>query len=151
MISQQHLYSQQLSTLISQTLTKFSQINEADWSHKTTPDKWSKREILGHLADSAQTNLRRFIVTQHLQNQNIVYYQNEWVLHQNYQNTPTQEVIELWKVLNQHICRVLDNLPDEKLSYTCDTGKQGQELYTLEFLIADYIAHLKHHLAQIVQ
>ncbi len=141
--------SAELKHVITNSLNAFNGITEEAWSHKPAPDKWSKREILGHLADSALNNLRRFIVTQHLQNQNIVYYQNEWVLHQNYQNTPTQEVIELWKVLNLHICRVLDNMPAEKLSYTCDTGKQGQELHTLEFLIADYIDHLKHHLSQI--
>lgn len=142
--------SSELKQVISATLSAFNNIVEEEWSRKPTPDKWSKREILGHLADSAQNNLRRFVVTQHLQNQNIVYYQNEWVLHQNYQNAPTQEVIELWKVLNLHICRVLDNMPAEKLSYTCDTGKQGQQLHTLEFLIADYISHLKHHLDQLL-
>lgn len=142
--------SAELQQLISSSLSAFDTIFEDAWSNKPAPDKWSKREILGHLADSAQNNLRRFVITQHQQNQNIVYYQNEWVQHQNYQNTPTHEVIELWRVLNLHICRVIDNIPAEKLSYTCNTGKQGEELYTLEFLIADYIAHQKHHLGQII-
>lgn len=81
--------STELKQVISATLSAFNNIVEEEWSRKPAPDKWSKREILGHLADSAQNNLRRFVVTQHLQNQNIVYYQNEWVLHQNYQNAPT--------------------------------------------------------------
>jgi hypothetical protein len=151
MISQLHPHSQQLSTIITLILPKFTQITEEAWSHKPSPTQWSKREILGHLIDSAQNNLRRFVVTQYQQNDNIVYYQDEWVVYQNYQQTPTEEVIDLWKLINLHICRVIDNIPAEKLQYTCNTGKQSVELHTLDFLISDYIVHLNHHLEQIIK
>jgi hypothetical protein len=68
-----------------------------------TPEKWSKKEIIGHLCDSAFTNIRRFVVTQYKENENIVYDQNAWVKAQNYQNVPTSELINLWKALNYQI------------------------------------------------
>jgi hypothetical protein len=149
MISQQHSYSQELANIITQSLPKFTQITEEAWSHKPFPTQWSKREILGHLIDSAQNNLRRFVVTQYQQNDTIVYYQDEWVAYQNYQQMPTLDVIDLWRLLNLHICRIIDNIPAKKLQNTCNTGKETEELHTLEFLISDYIAHLNHHLVQI--
>ncbi|HYG16084.1 MAG TPA: DinB family protein [Bacteroidia bacterium] len=142
--------SHALSTLIHQTAAKFSAITEEQWSHKASPSIWSKKEILGHLIDSAMNNLRRFVVTQYQQNDKIYYRQDEWVAFQEYQHAPTEEVIELWKLLNLQICRTIDNMPPEKLEYTCDTGKTAEQLHTLEFLIDDYIVHMQHHLKDIL-
>jgi len=92
------------------------------------------------------TNLRRFIVTQYKQNEKIIYYQDEWVMLQNYQDSDIDEMIILWKGLNQRIIKVISNIPSGKLNNTCDTGKNTIEPQTLEFLITDYVIHLRHHL-----
>lgn len=138
-----------LIQLVNESLEKFKAIPETVWSAKSDPKKWSKKEILGHLTDSAVTNLRRFLVTQFEQNKKIIYLQDEWVLAQNYQQTGTQDIIELWKALNLHIARTVENIPSEKLSNTCDTGKGTIELHSLQFLISDYINHMEHHLEQL--
>ena len=39
-------------------------IPEQDFTHKSAPEKWSKKEILGHLIDSATNNHQRFIRAQ---------------------------------------------------------------------------------------
>jgi hypothetical protein len=44
---------------------------------------------------------------------------------------------------------VLSNYPDTKLNAVCDTGKNEVSLHTVEWLAADYVVHMKHHLAQI--
>jgi len=130
-------------------LQRFQTISEEEWNYKATPEKWSKKEIIGHLCDSAFTNIRRFVVTQYKENENIVYDQNEWVKIQNYQNVPTDEVISLWKALNYQIVRVVENIPDEALQRTCDTTKTELQVFTLEFIINDYVEHLQHHLKAI--
>ena len=130
-------------------LQSFQTISEEEWNYKATPEKWSKKEIIGHLCDSAFTNIRRFVVTQYKENENIVYDQNEWVKIQNYQNVPTDEVISLWKTLNYQIVRVVENIPDEALQRTCDTTKTELQVFTLEFIINDYVEHLQHHLKAI--
>lgn len=109
-----------------------------------------KKEIIGHLCDSAFTNIRRFVVTQYKENENIVYDQNIWVKAQNYQNIPVAEVINLWKVLNYQIVHIVENIPDEAMQRTCDTTKtEFQKRFTLEFIIKDYVDHLQHHLEAI--
>ncbi|WER15171.1 DinB family protein [Elizabethkingia miricola] len=104
---------------------------------------------MGHLCDSAFTNIRRFVVTQYKENENIVYDQDEWVKAQNYQNIPTIEVVNLWKSLNYQIVHIVENMPDEALQRTSDTSKATPEILTLEVLIKGYIDHLHHHLKTI--
>lgn len=140
-----------LNNILEASAKVFSTIPEQEWHEKPSPEKWSKKEILGHLIDSAQNNLRRFVVTQYEQNNRIVYNQDAWVRTQNYQETDTAEIIQLWLLLNRQISRTLKHLPEAKLLYTCNTGKDAEELCTIEYLMADYVEHMLHHLAQINQ
>ncbi|UKB84497.1 DinB family protein [Chryseobacterium sp. MEBOG06] len=130
-------------------LQRFQNITEVEWSEKISPDKWSKKEIIGHLCDSAFTNIRRFVVTQYKENENIVYDQNAWVKAQDYQNVPTLDLIHLWKALNDQIAHIVENIPDTALQRTCDTTKTEPRVLTLEFMINDYLNHLQHHLKAI--
>lgn len=111
--------------------------------------KWSKKEILGHLCDSATNNYHRFIRIQFEEQPFVVvpYKQNDWVSIQDYQNIPFDEVIGLWTAINRQIVRVVSNIPEEKLSYTCDIG--NNKFFTFSELIQDYLRHLDHHLIQI--
>ncbi|WP_316843204.1 DinB family protein [Pedobacter psychrodurus] len=127
----------------------FKNIPEAVWNDKPQPLKWSKKELLGHLIDSASNNIRRLVVGQYEQGVKIVYHQDEWVKYQNYQETDITEVIMLWKLLNYRISQVIENIPEEKLQNTCDTGKGKIEMHSLSFFIDDYLVHLKYHLNQI--
>ncbi|MFZ4930940.1 DinB family protein [Chryseobacterium sp. Mn2064] len=138
-----------LKNIIDKELQRFQNIPEEEWSQKESSEKWSKKEIIGHLCDSAFTNIRRFVVTQYKENENIVYDQNAWVKAQNYQNVPTNDLIDLWKLLNYQLVHVVENIPDEALQRTCDTTKTETRVFTLEFLINDYVDHLQHHLKAI--
>ena len=136
----------ELSSLVASCTEQFAALTETDWTAKTNPSKWSKKEVLGHLVDSALNNHRRFIVTQYAERQNIVYFQDQWVFFQGYQQADTEELIALWRLLNLQIVRVLEIMPQSVWTNVCDTGKNGEDLHTLEWLATDYVAHLKHHL-----
>ncbi|MPS63274.1 MAG: DinB family protein [Chryseobacterium sp.] len=138
-----------LKNIVNEELQRFVNISEEEWSAKISPDKWSKKEILGHLCDSALSNIRRFVITQYKENENIVYDQNFWVKAQNYQIVPTSDIINLWKFLNLQIVNVVENIADEDLQRTCDMTKTETKIFTLEYIINDYIDHLQHHLKAI--
>ncbi|HEV3249808.1 MAG TPA: DinB family protein [Puia sp.] len=123
-------------------------VSEKDFSSKPIPRKWSKKEILGHLVDSAQTNIRRFVVAQYEKDPVIIYKQDNWVSISNYQNYPLKNLIELWVLLNKHICMVLANTDSESAQRKCVTGDQGG--HSIEWLADDYNKHLLHHLHQIL-
>jgi uncharacterized damage-inducible protein DinB len=139
----------EILNLVSQAIIDFENIPDETWNDKPQLLKWSKKELLGHLVDSAVNNIRRLIVGQYEQGVKIIYHQDEWVNYQNYQHAAIAEIIVLWKLLNYQISRVIENIPEEKLQNTCDTGKGKIEMHTLSFFINDYIAHLKYHLNQI--
>jgi DinB superfamily/Cupin domain len=115
---------------------------------KPQPAKWSKKEILGHLIDSALNNLRRFTEIPHLQGNYKVlpYAQDHLVAINQYQRQDSTELVLLWQSLNTQICRVLDLIPEAQFELPVDIGG---EIKTFHFLAQDYLDHCKHHIAQI--
>jgi hypothetical protein len=141
----------ELLQLVDVYSTKIGAIPETDFANKPLPNKWSKKEVVGHLIDSAQNNLRRFICGQYeLPPSKIVYDQDFWVNANGYQKMKKEEVIQLWKLINQRIGAVLENMPPENYSKSADTGKNSASLHALKWLAEDYVKHMKHHLNQVV-
>lgn len=141
----------ELNKVISDFSEKISAIPESEFSAKPLPNKWSKKEVLGHLIDSAQNNLRRFICGQYEDAPpKIVYDQDYWVKLNVYQQTESKEVIALWVLINKRIAAILAAMPEASWSKLSDTGKNSASLHTLDWLADDYVKHLKHHLNQII-
>jgi hypothetical protein len=136
----------ELLTIVNEYLPRLNTLNEEQVSIKPLPNKWSKKEIIGHLIDSAENNIRRFIVAQYEDNPMIIYKQDNWVNINNYQSYELNDLIQLWYLLNKQICFILNNTSEEMLQRTCQT----ETLHSIEWLANDYIKHLKHHLHQIL-
>jgi hypothetical protein len=136
-----------LRQIISEYSAKISAIHESDFSAKPLPTKWSKKEVLGHLIDSGQNNLRRFICGQYdAVPSKITYNQDFWVLANGYQSMKKDDVINLWKLVNERIAAILENMPEENYHKQSETS----QLHTLLWLAEDYVRHTKHHLNQIL-
>lgn len=127
-----------LDQIIDGTYTAFS--SASDWESKPAPDKWSGKQILGHLIDSAHNNLQRFVRGTYEANFRIVYNQNEWVKHQHYKKAPIEEIIQLWFLLNKQIVRIWDNYPEERTGVIADVGKFSPEFCTIRKIAEDYIS-----------
>ncbi|MGZ5133694.1 MAG: DinB family protein [Flavitalea sp.] len=126
-------------------------LNNAELHHKSAEDKWSKKEIFGHLVDSALNNLRRFTEVQFQpQPYKIVSYrQNELVRVNNYQDLPLDHLVQLWQSLNRQIIYVVNKIPSEKLEFKVDPQYANKEMKTFGWVIEDYVAHMDHHFQQI--
>jgi DinB superfamily len=139
-----------LESLVTVYTAKMTQLSEGELCKRSAQDKWSKKEIIGHLIDSAQNNIRRFIVARYEDCPHIVYQQDNWVAMQDYQHYLSNELISLWQLNNKHICIILKNIAEKDYNRLCNTGKETEDLYSLEFLASDYVEHQLHHLKQIV-
>ena len=138
---------QELHAIVTEYRNKFDGIAENDFQAKPLPHKWSKQEVVGHLIDSAQNNLRRFICGQYESSPPLVVYQQDfWVAANGYQQMKKQDVVELWQLLNFRICAVLENMPAENYTKEANAGS----IRTLEWLAHDYVKHMKHHINQII-
>jgi hypothetical protein len=137
-----------LETLISTIPDLLTNIDELTFSIKPSPNKWSKKEILGHLIDSATNNHQRFIRGQFEDVPTIGYDQNQWNKLNHYIEINSKHIIEFWTMYNQHLLEIVKRIPNENLQKECRST--DGKTYTIEFLIADYVEHLEHHLRQIV-
>ena len=139
--------AEELQKIVADFATRLRGMTEQELSNKPLPNKWSKKEVIGHLIDSAQNNLRRFICGQYESTPaKIVYQQDEWVRLNRYQFQPGTDVIQLWVLLNNQIAAVLSTMPKENYIKQSETN----QLRTLEWLAIDYVKHLKHHLNQVI-
>jgi hypothetical protein len=124
-------------------------INDKAASVKENNLKWSKKEILGHLIDSAGNNQQKFV---RLIEQNNIeftgYHQDFWVSSQYYNLSNWKNLIELWMGFNIHIAHIIEYVPMNKLANIINLNGSGS--FTLEFIMKDYVEHLKHHLKQIL-
>ncbi len=128
---------------------------------KYSPGKWSKKEILGHLIDSASINHKRFVEAAFKTDLLFDGYdQDDWVSLQNYQETPWDDLIALWLQLNLHIVRVMQSVPvhirfretDQHNFHLVAWQPVPQNTpATLDYFMKDYIGHLKHHMDQIFE
>ncbi len=141
----------QLEKHIGSFPAKLKQLSSTELLNKPAPGKWSNKEILGHLIDSAINNLKRFTEIQFLpQPYSIIgYKQDELILVNNYQTLPIDHLLDLWQALNRQIVFVVRNIPAEKLNYPVDPQYENKELKTLGWVICDYVAHMEHHFTQI--
>lgn len=112
--------------------------------------KWVRKEILGHLIDSAANNHQRFVRARFGGALGWPGYdQNAWVATHDYRSRPWAELVDLWAALNTHIVRVIASTPADRLSTSCVIG--SNEPVTLEWLMSDYLTHLRHHLSQLYE
>lgn len=137
--------------LLKSGLEYLSQSSESEMSHKLSAQRWSKKEILGHLIDSGINNLQRFTEIQFEDKPYKIrkYKQNELVKVNDYQNSKTNEIVEFWLSINNRIKNLIEFQTEQTLNYKIELEKDT--ISDLRFLMKDYVDHLEHHLNQIMK
>lgn len=135
-------------------------LDEAATERRPAPGKWSPREIIGHLVDSASNNHQRFVRTRERDDLVVEGYEQDlWVTAQRYQDAPWTELVILWLAYNRHLARVMAATPPADRERTRSRHNLDRRAYrpvpadratTLEYFMNDYVDHLEHHLAQVL-
>jgi hypothetical protein len=135
-------------------------MSDGETEKRPGPDKWSPREILGHLVDSASNNHQRFVRAQFVDDLVFPgYEQDRWVAAQQYQSAPWPELVTLWRGFNLHLARVMEAAPAEvrrRPRVVHNLHEIGFASFapsvpvTLEAFMHDYVTHLEHHVRQIL-
>ncbi|MFT4538130.1 MAG: hypothetical protein ACI835_000562 [Planctomycetota bacterium] len=148
-----------LRETVQEGLTGLDQVSDTNSREPLAPGKWSRREMLGHLIDSASNNHQRFLRAR--RTDELVfdgYDQNRWVVDQCYAEAPWLELVSLWSNFNRHLARVIESTPEEDLVRPRAMHNLDQiawetvprtESVTLAYFMHDYVGHLRHHLKQI--
>jgi hypothetical protein len=138
-----------LRQLIAETSETLSRMNDTE-AASAPPGAWSKKQILGHLLDSAANNHHRFVRAQIENGLSMPgYAQKEWVSTQHYQSRPWTELLTFWTAYNTHLLYVMETTPADRRTIQCRIG--ADQPVTLEFLMIDYVRHLQHHVSQLLK
>jgi hypothetical protein len=137
------------------------QISEEQSETPRADGKWSPKQIIGHLIDSASNNHQRFVRAQF--SDDLVfpsYQQEEWVRAQHYDQESWEPLVQLWKFYNMHLLHLMSVVPKAELTRLRDKHNLPQTAWqtvaenhpvTLEYFMRDYVEHLKNHLRQILR
>ena len=118
-------------------------------SARETPASWSRKEILGHLIDSAANNHQRIVRACYDAATNFPpYHQNEWVQIQQYDQVAWRELVEFWMAYNRHLSHLIERVPTAARNSPMNIGLEVP--VTLRYVIEDYLRHLQHHLRDIL-
>ena len=145
---------------VEESSARLLSLTEAKAAAPRAVGKWSAKELVGHLIDSASNNHQRFVRAQF--SEDLVcqpYAQEEWVRAQRYDEEPWPLLVNLWKFYNLHLAHVCHHAPEasrlgERRRHNLHeigwAAVSPDEPVTLEHLMRDYVGHLKHHLRQIL-
>ncbi len=127
----------------------FEQWSETEWETPYGPGKWTKKQVLGHLIDSATNNHQRFVRIQFEDTPVIRYAQNDWNTFSYHAQQEGALLAATWKQYNLFLLALLRQIPASALERT-GIGGEGKP-FTLAFIVDDYVDHMEHHLAQIME
>ncbi len=128
-----------------------SKSSETELNQKANPEKWSKKEITGHLIDSGINNLQRFTEIQFETKPYTIrsYNQAELVKANEYQNAEIKEITDLLWAINMQIKRLMLLQTPQTLNYKIELP--DGKISDLRFLMKDYVDHFEHHINQIIK
>ena len=152
--------ARRLADVVGRAAPALLALDDAATMRRPAPGKWSPREIIGHLVDSASNNHQRFVRMRDRDDLVVEgYEQDTWVEAQRYQDAPWTELVLLWATYNRHLARLMAATPaiarervrhSHNLHLRAYRPVPADRAVTLAYFMDDYVDHLEHHLAQVL-
>jgi hypothetical protein len=140
--------SEKLLALVKAAEPRLREISETESAQPILAGGWSRKQVIGHLIDSASNNHQRFVRAALQPSLDFPGYdQSGSVQVQSVQDADWQILVALWAAYNRYLAHVIARLPASKLKTVCRIG--SGDPVTLDFLATDYLTHLRHHLGQL--
>ena len=140
--------SEDLMRVVETAEPRLRMFTEVESAKPALPGGWSRKQVIGHLVDSASNNHQRFVRAALQASLDFPAYDQEGNARvQAFQEAGWPLLVSLWADYNRYLAHVIAHLPASKLETVCRIGSGNP--VTLGFLATDYVTHLVHHLIQI--
>ena len=150
--------AEDLRRTVEAAAARLAQLSEAQACRPRAPGKWCPKQVLGHLIDSACNNHRRFVLARNQEDLVFAGYDEKaWAAAQDFEHADWSELVELWRLYNLHLARVIELTPSEiaqrprwphALNQIAWRTLPADRPATLAYFMRDYVGHLRHHLGQ---
>jgi hypothetical protein len=138
----------ELARLVDAAEIPLRQVSEEESGQPVLPGGWSRKQVLGHLIESASNNHQRFVRAALADALEFPAYDTPGSVRiQAVESAAWPMLVDLWASYNRFLVHVIQRLPEDKLGVVCRIGSNAP--VSLGYLAADYVVHLSHHLHQI--
>jgi len=124
------------------------QVSEEESGRPVLAGGWSRKQVLGHLIESASNNHQRFVRAALADALEFPAYDTPGSVRvEAVESAGWKLLVDLWASYNRYLVHVIRHLPAAKLDVVCRIGVNAP--VSLRYLVEDYVRHLAHHLDQI--
>ncbi len=142
--------AERLRRILAQEEPLLRAIDDSSAAASPGAGRWSRKEELGHLLDSATNNRVRFVNAALAGRFEGPGYDGPgWVNLGGYSEAQWSALVNLWKALNTSLAMLIERIPAERMSAECRIGEFSGPV-TLEFVVEDYVEHMQRHLDHIL-
>src|SRR5271155_1557339 len=115
--------SMQLQSVVEAVEPRLREIDEAESGKPLLQGRWSRKQVIGHLIDSASNNHQRFVRAALQTSLEFPGYdQGGNVRVQAVQEADWPLLVALWAAYNRYLAHVIAQLPPAKLETVCRIG-----------------------------
>ncbi|MGH9888232.1 MAG: DinB family protein [bacterium] len=141
--------ARELDRVLAASHADLAAIMDHDASQPHANAKWSRKQIIGHLIDSASNNHQRFVRGVETHRGRFPGYDQAFCVHlQRPNDVPWPVLVDLWSNYNRYLAHVIASLPPESSGYPMNVA--DNPVVDLLWIAVDYVEHLKHHLNQVL-
>ncbi|UCH50491.1 MAG: hypothetical protein JSV54_05585 [Chloroflexota bacterium] len=136
----------ELNSIINDFYNKYKDTDNKITSKKPGVDRWTLKEIVGHLIDSASNNHQRFVRLQIVDELTFPGYgkdNSKWLEIAKYNEMNFSDIMLLWKQYNILIGNIIKGADESKLENRWKNSEGDKQ--TLKDLMTDYVRHIKDH------
>lgn len=137
-----------LESIIELFKENYLNLNDLLAETNISEDKWTLKEIIGHLIDSASNNHQRFIRLKLSDEIEFPDYKNiEWLQVQSYNEMSFSDLVSLFYYFNKLMVNIIENIEPKSLNNRWNVEwDENTSFITLEKLASHYVEHIKGHM-----
>src|ERR1019366_6692835 len=141
--------SAELARVVDAAEILLRQVSKRRARRPVLPGGWSRKQLLGHLIDSASNHHQRFVRAALADALEFPGYDTPASVRiQAVESADWPMLVDLWASYNRYLAHVIRHLPAAKLEVVCRIGSNAP--VSLRYLAEDYVGHLvQHHLDRI--